>query len=223
MEFKLKAQPRERKEKLDKDQLAGVVYGKGLESRSIKMSKPEFLRVFNEAGESNLIELDLEGEKFSVLVKEIQTHPVNDLYIHVDFYQVNMKEKITTEIPLEFFGESKAVKELGGIIIKELTEIEVECLPGDLVDHIEVDISKLEDFNDVIKVSELNVPKKMEVLNDADTVVAMVTEPREEEEAEPEPAAAEEAGVDKVEVEGEKKEGSEGKPEGEDEGKEKKE
>lgn len=189
MELKLNAEPREAKEKMDAEHLAAIVYGKGLESKSLKLNRAEFNKVFAEAGESNLINLQLGEEKTKVLVKEIQSHPIKDWFVHVDLYQVNMKEKLNTEIPLEFTGESKAVKELGGILIKEITEIKVECLPGDLVDHINVDISGMTELEDVIKVSDIKLPEGMELLIELDTIVAMVTEPRVQEE---EPVAEQE-------------------------------
>src|SRR5680860_1588622 len=143
MELKLSAKKRDTNEKLGLEHLAAVVYGNGVVSQPLKLVRAEFSRIFAVAGESNLIDLDLDGEKTKVLVKEIQKHPVKDLVRHVDLYQVNMKEEINAEIPLHFIGESKAVKELGGILIKEIKEVRIECLPGDLVDHIAVSYTHL--------------------------------------------------------------------------------
>jgi large subunit ribosomal protein L25 len=188
MELKLSAQKRNIKEKTGLEDIAAVVYGKGLKSQAIKLNRAEFVKIFTSSGESNLIELDLEGKKINVLIKEVQKNPIKDQFIHVDLYQVNMKDRIHTEIPLHFIGESRAIKELGGILIKEINEIKVECLPGDLVDHIDVDISVLETMNDVIKISNLNIPKNIEILLDPDTIVTMVSEPKVQEE---EPVAEE--------------------------------
>jgi large subunit ribosomal protein L25 len=182
MELKLSAQKRNIKEKTGLEDIAAVVYGKGLKSQAIKLNRAEFVKIFTSSGESNLIELDLEGKKINVLIKEVQKNPIKDQFIHVDLYQVNMKDRIHTEIPLHFIGESRAIKELGGILIKEINEIKVECLPGDLVDHIDVDISVLETMNDVIKISNLNIPKNIEILLDPDTIVTMVSEPKVQEE-----------------------------------------
>lgn len=207
MELKLEAQKRDTKDKLTPEYTFGVVYGKGLESRSVKLKKSEFDKAFSAAGESNLIELDIEGEKSNVLIKDVQRHPVKGVVIHVDFYEVNMKEKVTAEIPLEFIGESKAVKELGGILIKEAHEIKVECLPNDLIDHIDVDISNLATMDDVIKVSDLNIPKTMEIMDEDDSIVAMISEPKVEEE--PEPEVTEEVAEGGEKKEGEAKDGAE--------------
>ena len=214
MELKLSAQKRDTNEKLGLENLAAVVYGKGLVSQSLKLVRGEFAKVFAIAGESNLIDLDLDGEKTKVIVKDIQRHPVKDLVRHVDLYQVNMKEEINAEIPLHFIGESKAVKELGGILIKEINEVRVECLPGDLVDHIDVDISVINDMDDVIKISDLAIPENMTIMLDLESTVAMVAEQKEEEEpveAETETDAEIPAEGEDAKVEGEKKEATENK------------
>lgn len=182
MDLKLSAQKREKNEQLDKDYLAAVVYGHGLESQSLKLKKNEFDKIYSLGGESNLIKLTLGGDTFNVLIKDTQRDVLKNTFIHVDFYQVNMKETVNAEIPLHFIGESKAVKELGGSLIKEVNEVKVECLPGDLVDHIDVDISVINNFEDVIRVSDIIVPKGMEMLLDLEAIVAMVVEPKVQEE-----------------------------------------
>lgn len=189
MELKLSAEVRAKDEKLDKDSIPGVIYGRGLESRSLKLNYNAFDKVFAEAGESNLITLNFDKQDIPVLVKAIQKHPLKSTYTHVDFYQVNMKEKVNAEIPLHFIGESKAVKEMAGMLNKEINEIEVECLPSDLVDHIDVDISGLDTFDDVIKIGDLNIPKGLEISADIETIVAMVMRPKVEEEPVVEEAA----------------------------------
>ncbi len=181
MEVKLSAQKREKNEKLDKNDLAAVIYGKNVDSQSLKINKMEFEKVFSAAGESNLIKLDFGTGPLNVLVKDTQKDVMKGTFTHVDFYQVNMKEKLTVEIPLHFDGEPKAVKELGATLVKELHEIKVECLPTDLVDHIIVDVSVLQSFDDVIRISDLPLPKGMEILDELATIVARIEEPKEEE------------------------------------------
>ncbi|MFA6514204.1 MAG: 50S ribosomal protein L25 [Patescibacteria group bacterium] len=182
MELTLLTQKREKNEKLDKDSLAAVVYGKGIESQSLKLKKADFEKVFAVAGESNLIKLDLGSSSVNVLVKDMHKDPIKGFFTHVDFYQVNMKEKITAEIPLHFIGESKAVKELGGMLNKEIHEIAVECLPSDLVDHIEIDISVLNTFEDEIRMTDLKLPKGLELVSETDDIIVMVMRPKLEEE-----------------------------------------
>lgn len=200
MDLKLKAESRKAEEKMDAKSIAGVLYGKGIETKSLRLDYQNFVHVFSEAGESNLIDLDFEGVSRPVLVKEVQKDVLKGNYIHVDFYQVNMKEKVKTEIPLKFIGESKAVRELGGIFIENMDTISVECLPGDLVDHLEVDITPLVEFGDVIRVSDLKVPETISLFHEEGEVVCGVEAPRKIEEVE---TSSEESGEE------EKKEGEE--------------
>jgi len=162
----------------------GVVYGKKYDPQGIKLDGIEFNKIFKEAGTSNLIELHLEDKKFKVLVHDYQLDPVKGNILHVDFLKVNMKEKIHAEIPLEFVGDSAAVIDLEGSLITSIDSIEVECLPGDLISEIKVDLSVLDDFEKNIKISDLNIPEGIEVLAEPEEVVAFVQEPRSEEEME---------------------------------------
>jgi len=179
MEIKLAAQKREKNEKLGKDVVPAVVYGKGMESQSLQVKRSELEKAFKTAGESNLITLDFGAGPIKVLVKETQRDVLKGFFTHIDFYQVNMKEKIKTEIPLHFIGEAKAIKELGGVLIKDMDAVEVECLPGDLVDHIDVDISVLNTYEDAIRLHDLKIPAGLTLLSH-DGMVAAVREPRVE-------------------------------------------
>lgn len=178
MKLDLNAFLRDKKEKLPINYIAAVIYGKDVESKPLKVRRSEFEKLFAEAGESNLINLNYDNNTAKVLVKGIQRDILKHTISHVDFFQVNMKEKISTEIPLQFVGESRAVREQGGIFVRELNEVKVECLPGDLIDHIKVDISVLKEFNDNIKVADLELPKGIELLVDTELMVAMVIEPK---------------------------------------------
>jgi large subunit ribosomal protein L25 len=165
--------------------LPAVIYGKDKESINIMIEMGAFEKAFVRAGESTLIELKI-GEKQSVktLIYDVQKDPVRGKVIHVDFYQVDMKQKITTEIPLNFIGESVAVEQHDGALVKNISEIEVECLPNDLVSSIDVDISSLVSFDDVIKVGNIKFPAGIEPTINTDEVVALVMEPTEEKESE---------------------------------------
>ncbi len=180
MEIKLAAQLREKNEKISVDLIPAVLYGKGLENKNLKLKKVEFEKAFKAAGESNLIDLDFGSGPVKVLVKDVQHDVMKNFYTHADFYQVNMKEKITTEVPLHFVGESKAIKELGGTLIKDMDSLEVECLPSDLVDHIDVDISVLNTYDDAIRVNDLTLPKGIVLVHHTNDMVAAVKEPRVE-------------------------------------------
>lgn len=189
--------------------IPAVVYGKGFDPVEVAVNEIEFNRLFKEAGSSNLVDLSIDDEKTKVLIHDVQTNPVSDKIIHIDFYKVNLKEKIKTEIPLEIVGETDLVINQEGSLIMNKDAVEVECLPGDLVDHIDVDVSILTDFEQNIKVGDLRVSDAIEVLDDPEEVVVLVQPPRSEEELE---ALNEEVveDVEAVEVEGEKAEGEEG-------------
>ena len=164
--------------------IPAVLYGHGIKPHNITVNYLDFNRVFEKAGESSLVELELEGKKSNVLVHDTQIDPMNGRFSHIDFFQVNMKEEVETEIPLEFIGEAPAVKELGGVLIKSLDAVTVKCLPADLPEKYEVDISKLVTFDDTIAVKDLKVSEKVEILDDSETIIASVQEPRTQEEIE---------------------------------------
>ena len=163
--------------------IPAVLYGHKFKPQIIAISKIDFSKAFNEAGTSSLIDLTIDGKApIKVLSHEPQDNPVTGEPMHVDFYRVKMDEKIKTEIPLNFVGISPAVEQLEGSLVTNKDSIEVECLPSDLISEIQVDISKLKTFEDVIKVSDLNLPENLEILQDKDEIIALVEEPRSEEE-----------------------------------------
>lgn len=207
-EFKLSAEARTENGKKTRNsgKIPAILYGNHLENQSISVDKIVFNKLFGEAGTSNLIDLSIDdGQSVKTLVHDLQLDPVTLGIVHIDLYKVNMKEKIHAEVPLEFIGESRAVIDQEGTLITGKDSVEVECLPGDLIPAIEVDVSILDDFEKDIRVSDLKVPTGVEILDDAEEVVAHVEEPRSEEELE---ALSEEVveDVSKVEVETEKAE-----------------
>lgn len=159
----------------------GVIYGHKLENKLIVINASELSKVYKQAGESTLIDLSIDGgEPIEVLIKDAQFTTLTGELTHIDFYQVKKGEKIETEIGLEFVGESAAVKALGGVLAKALDKITVKCLPRDLVQHIDVDISVLGTFEDSIHVKDLSIPSGLEVITDPEIMVASVSEPKEE-------------------------------------------
>jgi len=205
----------------------GIVYGHGVKNRNVVIGERELEKIYDKAGESSLIDLSIdEAKPVKVMIKVIQREPVYDKPIHVDFREVRMDEKITAEIDLVFVGETPAVKELGGTLVKNFDYLEVECLPTALVPEIEVSLDKLKTFDDVIRVKDLNIPEGMRVLQDENRSIAVVTPPLTEEEI-AELEKAPEGDVEDVEVaekgkgeEGEAAEGEAPKEEGKEEGKE---
>jgi len=179
--------------------IPAVVYGKGIPGKNIWVKLLDFKRLIKKSGESTVIDLKIdEKDNRNVLIYDTQKDPVRDNYVHIDFFQVRMDEEIETEVELEYVGEAPAVKELGGVLVKNIDAIEVKCLPADLPSSIEVDISSLKTFEDRITLGDLKISKKVELSIDLETVVALVAPPRSEDEMS-ELEAKVEADVTKVE------------------------
>lgn len=171
------------KDELAESRIPAVVYGHGTDAQSISVGRSEFLKVMKTAGYSSLVDMTLgAGSPVKVLIKEVQVEPLTMEPRHIDFYQVNMNEELTANIPLKFIGESKAVKTDGGTLIKSLNEIEVKCLPSNLPHEIEVDLSKLVTFDDAITVGSLTMPTGVVATGDATMTIATVARPLTEEE-----------------------------------------
>lgn len=180
-------------------------YGRGVKNKSLMVETKSFKKVYRVAGRNTVVELNVDGkEKSSVLIHDVQFHPVRGTVIHIDFTNVSMTEELHTEIPLKFVGLSFAVKDLGGTLVPHLSELEVKCLPKDLVHTIEVSIDSLVDFTTYIRVKDVKVPAGITVLNNPEDVVVNAVPPRKEEE-EVKPVAPDAAAVPVVGEE--KKEG----------------
>ena len=161
--------------------IPAVVYGHKVKNVLLDIDYKEFQKVLREAGESSLIELDIEGdkEKRPVLVHELQKDPVSDLFIHVDFFQTSLTEEVEVEVPLVFEGTSLAVKDLGGTLVKNISELEIKALPQNLPHEIKVSIDGLNTFEDHILVKDLDIPKGVKVLAKPDEIVVMVSQPED--------------------------------------------
>lgn len=154
--------------------LPANLYGKKITSMSVSVEGKEFADVFAKAGETGLVELLVDGVKHPVLIHNIQYDPVNGLPLHIDFYQVDLKEKVTIKVPLVAIGDAKAVKDKEGVLLHVLSEVEVEALPSDLPEKIEVDVTNLAKVNQAIKVGELTVSSKVKILTDSSLDVVKV-------------------------------------------------
>lgn len=178
-----KREKNKKKSKRDKETIPAVLYGKEIENVLVRIKNKDFQDIYSQVGESAIFKLSLEGkDERNVIVKEVQRDILDGRPIHADFYQVRMDEEIEAMVEVEFIGEAPTVKDLGGVLVKNVDEIEVKCLPGDLPPKIVVDVSRLKTFDDYIYVKDLKVSEKVELLIDPETVVAMVSPPRSEEE-----------------------------------------
>ncbi len=168
--------------------LPAVVYGEGVPSQPISVPYKDFDKVFREAGESTLIKLRItndelrKAQEFNVLIHDPARDPLKGQPLHVDFYAVRMDKTIRTKVPVEIIGESPAVKNLAGILIKVIQEIEVEALPRDLPHELKVDISGLAELESRLYVKDIPFSPGVKIHANQDDAVVIVESPRTEEE-----------------------------------------
>jgi len=175
-----------------KEILPAVLYGPKIENTPLSLDFKEFEKVYEEAGESSIIKLEIEQspdikekrnipKEALVLIKEVVKDPLTEKFLHVDFYQPRLEEEVEVTIPLVFKGEAPAVKELGGVLVKNILEIDVKALPQNLPKEIMVDISGLATFDDAVAIRDLVVPEGVAVQKEPDEVIAAITPPEKEE------------------------------------------
>lgn len=163
-----------------------IVYKKGEDTWSLKIDKKNFLKALHtEAGENVIIRLHIDGVKKkkerTVIIKELQRDPVKDSLLHVDFQEISLTETLKVKTPIAGKGEAIGVKQDGGVLQHVLWEIEVECLPTDIPEKIEVDVSNLK-IGDSIHVKDIQAPEGVKILDDPEAVVFSVEHPKEVEE-----------------------------------------
>lgn len=169
--------------------LPAVIYGEGVESLPLAVARKDFDKIFREAGETGVVTLKIAGGgEYNALIHEVAEDPMTLEPIHADFYAVRMDKPLEAKIPLVFTGESPAVKNEQGILVKILHELEVKALPKDLPHEIAVDLSRLEHIEDKLHVSDVPLPEGVHVLAHATEVVALVEPPRSQAELEAEAA-----------------------------------
>ena len=199
------------------DFIPAVVYRRGKETVSLKVARKELARVLKTRGENVLIALTVkEGAKAQkqspkervVIVKELQHDPIRGEVLHVDFHEISLTEKLKVNVPVKAKGEAIGVKQDGGILEHALWEVEAECLPTEIPDHIEVDVSALK-IGDAIHIKELSVPKGVQILQDPELTV-LVVKPPVAEVAPAEAVAGEEVAEPEVITERKPKEEEEG-------------
>lgn len=187
LKVELQVQPREITGRKVKDLrrsgfLPAVIYGHNFSSLNIQIPIKEFEKTYLKAGESTLVYLNLDKENYPTIIHDVVRHPINESFQHADFYKVRLDERIHAKIPLHFVGESPAVKGLGGILVKNITELEVIGFPQDLPHGIEVNISALAQFRDQILVKDLSFTEKLEIKAKPEEIIALIQEPISEEE-----------------------------------------
>ena len=184
-----------------------VYYGPKEKPVSINVSKIDFLKVWKEAGESTVITLNTGKSEIEVLVHDVSFDPVRSEVIHADFYVLEKGKAVEVSVPLEFVGISKAVKDMGGMLVKVLHEIDIEAMPKDLPHSIKVDIGTLTDLDAQILAGEIKLPAGVTLVTGPEEVVAAISVAEEEiEEAAPVDLSA----IPVVEKKGKKEEEGEG-------------
>ncbi|MDP1710165.1 MAG: 50S ribosomal protein L25 [bacterium] len=172
--------------------LPANISGKKVKSLGVQVNLKEFEAVYKDAGETGLVDLKVGSETRPVLIHNLQLNPKSDVPVHVDFLQVDLKEKVTAEVPVELIGESPVTKQGIGTVVQQINEIEVEALPADLPEKFEVNIEELIEVDQAIYVKDLKYDKaKVEIKDDLDAIVAKVEPPQKEEVVEVAPVVAE--------------------------------
>lgn len=185
LKAKIRTQLGKKNKKLrDEDKLPGVLYGRKVESTPITLDYKDFDTVYQDAGESALVSLELVRDGASsenvVLIRDVVVHPLSRRFIHTDFYQVPMDEEITITIPMTFMGEAPAVKNEGAVLIRNVYDVNISALPKKLPREIVVDLSILEHMDDAISVKDLTMPEGVSIEAEEDLVIVSVTAPEEE-------------------------------------------
>ena len=170
-----------------------VVYGVNTKPQMITVDRNQFVKMYQAAGESSIVELKIDqGEALHVLIQDYQTDPMRSEISHVDFRSIDMNKEIETEVDLEFVQQAPAVKVLGGILVTSRESVGIRCLPSHFIRSIEVDLSKLVTFDDVIRVSDLVVSEGIKIMEDPTLSIAVVMPPRSDAEMEALNSAVEE-------------------------------
>ncbi|PIP55845.1 MAG: 50S ribosomal protein L25 [Candidatus Zambryskibacteria bacterium CG_4_9_14_3_um_filter_42_9] len=187
----LKAEMRSKTDKLEKirkvGQIPAVFYGRKEASTPISIPKIDFLKVWKEAGESSIVTLETpEGVKES-LIQDIDIDPMTGVPRHADFYVFEEGHKLEVDLTIEFVGISPAVKDLGGMLVKVLHELKIKAMPKDMPHNIKVDISSLTNFDDHILAQDIKLPVGVELEENPEEVVVLISAPREEKEEETAP------------------------------------
>ncbi len=184
-----------------------VLYGHGKDATTLSVDSRELFHLLHTAGSNVVLDLVLNGKKHLAMPREIQRDHVRGQYLHVDFLEIRRDEKVTVDVPINLIGESAGVK-AGGVLEHHLWDLKIECLPQDVPESVEADISALQ-VGDSLRVADIAVPEVCTVLTPEDETVASVVPPqaREVEEVE---AEAEEGEVAEEEAEGATAEEAEG-------------
>jgi large subunit ribosomal protein L25 len=161
-------------------QLPGVIYGHNVNSTAISLEAHSASLAIQRLTSSSIVNIEMEGKLIPALVREKQKNYIKGTLTHIDFQAISLTEKIRTEVSIHFFGLSPAIKDFNATIVHNMDELEVEALPNDLPERIEVDLSGLAKIGDAIHVRDLSLPATVAVLSSPEEIIAVATATREE-------------------------------------------
>lgn len=170
--------------------LPAVVYGPDSAPLAVQLNAREATRLIRRIQGTQLVDLVVDGQTRKVLVHELQRDPIRGDYLHADFYAPDMTRPFRVAIPIHLTGSSFAVTGFSGVLVRGVTDLVIECLPGDLIPSIDVDLEPLKEIGQALYVRDIRVPATVKVISDPDDMVARVTYQAKEEDLSAAPAAA---------------------------------
>lgn len=195
--------------------LPANMFGKGIKSQSLQLALKDFEEIYKKVHETGLVDLTIGSEIHPILIQNVQIHPITHAPIHADFFKVNLKEKVRASIPIIAVGEPKAVSEKVGVLLQPLSEVEVEALPTDLPENLEINVEKLAAIDDNLTIADLKAPNGVEILAEPHEMIFRIDELVSEEAEELAAEEEAEAQAASEESEGEGKEDTSKESEGE--------
>jgi large subunit ribosomal protein L25 len=163
--------------------LPAVIYGRHTEPINVLLDSHEASLALGKITSSSLVTIDVDGAQYPALVREKQRDYIKNRLLHVDFLAVSADEKLRATVSVHFIGVSVAVKDYGAVLVHNLEQLHVECLPADLPERIDVDIAAMAKIGDGVRVKDIHVSEKVRLLDDAETMIVVATMPKVEEEA----------------------------------------
>ncbi|MDP3989516.1 MAG: 50S ribosomal protein L25 [bacterium] len=158
-----------------------VAYGPGKDNYNLFVVEKEFVKLYREVGESSMIGVETEGGRLEAIIQDVTMHPVTGKPLHADLYLIERGKKIQVTVPFEFVGTAPAVKTFGGILVKVMHEVDVEVLPSQIPQVLEIDVSPLVALGDSITIGDITVPEGVEILAETSEVIASIDTQNEEE------------------------------------------
>ena len=166
--------------------LPAVIYGSEIDTTPITLDSKEATNTLNRVTGSTILTINLAGKELAALVREIQRDYIRNEILHIDFQAVSLKEKLRTNVFITLVGVAPALEEFSAIVVSGIDQVEVECLPQDLPETIEVDVSSLANIGDAIYLKEITPPDNVDILTDPEELLAVISEIKEEVIEEPE-------------------------------------